>query len=154
MFANNEIGTIEPVKEIGAIAKKHDVIFHTDAVQAFGKVPIDVNDMNIDLLSASAHKLYGPKGVGMLYIRNKGVRTGWGKFIDPIMFGGGHEKNMRPSTVNVPGIAGFAKAVEIAMEEMPKEIENLPYFFYNHFPRQLLYLAWKIFELAHNHLST
>ncbi len=124
MFANNEIGTIEPVKEIGVIAKKHDVIFHTDAVQAFGKVPIDVNDMNIDLLSASAHKLHGPKGVGMLYIRNKGVRKGWGKFIEPIMFGGGHEKNIRPSTVNVPGIAGFAKAVEIAKEEMPKEIER------------------------------
>ncbi len=121
MFANNEIGTIEPMKEIGAVAKAHDIIFHTDAVQAFGKVPIDVNDMNIDLLSASAHKLYGPKGVGMLYIRNKGVREGWGKFIEPIMFGGGHERDMRPSTVNVPGIAGFAKAVELAKEEMEKE---------------------------------
>ena len=121
MFANNEIGTIESVKEIGAIAKKHDVIFHTDAVQAFGKVPIDVDDMNIDLLSASAHKLYGPKGVGMLYIRNKGVRKGWGKFIEPIMYGGGHERDMRPSTVNVPGIAGFAKAAELAKEEMDEE---------------------------------
>jgi len=124
MFANNEIGTIEPIKEIGAIAKKHDVIFHTDAVQAFGKIPIDVNDMNIDLLSASAHKLYGPKGVGMLYIRNKGVREGWGKFINPIMYGGDHEREMRPSTVNVPGIAGFAKAVEIAKEEMEKEMKR------------------------------
>jgi len=121
IFANNEIGTIEPVKEIGTIAKKHDVIFHTDAVQAFGKVPIDVDDMNIDLLSASAHKLYGPKGVGMLYIRNKGVREGWGKFIEPIMYGGGHERDMRPSTVNVPGIAGFAKAVELAEEELEEE---------------------------------
>lgn len=121
MFANNEIGTIEPVKEIGAIAKKHDVIFHTDAVQAVGKVPIDVDDMNIDLLSASAHKLYGPKGVGMLYIRNKGVRKGWGKFIEPIMYGGGHERDMRPSTVNTPGIAGFAKATELAKEEMEEE---------------------------------
>ncbi|MFX1427498.1 MAG: cysteine desulfurase NifS [Promethearchaeota archaeon] len=121
MFANNEIGTIEPIKEIGSIARKHDVIFHTDAVQAFGKVQIDVNEMNIDLLSASAHKLYGPKGVGMLYIRNKGVRKGWGKFIEPIMYGGGHERDMRPSTVNVPGIAGFAKAVEIAKEEMENE---------------------------------
>ncbi|MFX1530650.1 MAG: cysteine desulfurase NifS [Promethearchaeota archaeon] len=121
MFANNEIGTIEPIKEIGAVAKKHDVIFHTDAVQAFGKVPIDVEDMNIDLLSASAHKLYGPKGVGMLYIRNKGVRKGWGKFIEPIMYGGGHEREMRPSTVNIPGIAGFAKAVELAKEEMQEE---------------------------------
>ena len=124
MFANNEIGTIEPIKEIGEIAKKHDVIFHTDAVQAFGKVPINVDEMNIDLLSASAHKLYGPKGVGMLYIKNKGVREGWGKYIEPIMFGGGHERDMRPSTVNVPGIAGFAKAVELAMEEMKKEIKR------------------------------
>ena len=124
MFANNEIGTIEPIKEIGEIAKKHDVLFHTDAVQAFGKVPIDVEAMNIDLLSASAHKLYGPKGVGMLYLRNKGVREGWGKFIEPIMYGGGHERDMRPSTINVPGIAGFAKAVELAKSEMPKEIEE------------------------------
>ncbi len=123
MFANNEIGTIEPIKEIGAIAKKHDVLFHTDAVQAFGKVPIDIEAMNIDLLSASAHKLYGPKGVGMLYLRNKGIREGWGKFIEPIMYGGGHERDMRPSTINVPGIAGFAKAVELAKNEMPKEIE-------------------------------
>ena len=124
MFANNEIGTIEPIKEIGEIAKKHDILFHTDAVQAVGKVPIDVEAMNIDLLSASAHKLYGPKGVGMLYIRNKGVREGWGKYIEPIMFGGGHEKDMRPSTVNVPGIAGFAKAAELAKNEMPIEIEK------------------------------
>ncbi len=124
MFANNEIGTIEPIKEIGAIAKKHDVLFHTDAVQAFGKIPIDVEAMNIDLLSATAHKLYGPKGVGMLYLRNKGVREGWGKFIEPIMYGGGHEGDMRPSTINVPGIAGFAKAVELAKNEMPKEIEE------------------------------
>jgi cysteine desulfurase len=124
MSANNEIGTIQPIKEIGKIAKKNDVIFHTDAVQAFGKVPIDLNDMNIDLLSVSAHKLYGPKGVGMLYIRNKGVREGWGKFIRPIMYGGGHEREMRPSTVNVPGIAGFAKAVELAKEEMEAEAQR------------------------------
>jgi len=122
MFANNEIGTIEPIKEIGEIAKKHDVIFHTDAVQAFGKVPINLTEMNIDLLSASAHKLYGPKGVGMLYIKNRGIREDRGKYIEPIMFGGGHERDMRPSTVNVPGIAGFAKAVELAKEEMVKEI--------------------------------
>jgi len=124
MFANNEIGTIEPIKEIGAITKKHDIIFHTDAVQAFGKVPIDVDDMNIDLLSASAHKLYGPKGVGMLYIRNKGIKEGWGKFIKPMMYGGGHERDMRPSTVNVPGIAGFAKAVELAKVEMEEESQR------------------------------
>jgi len=123
MFANNEIGTLEPIKEIGALAKKHDVLFHTDAVQAFGKVPIDVEAMNIDMLSASAHKLYGPKGVGMLYLRNKGVRESGGEFIEPIMYGGGHERDMRPSTVNVPGIAGFAKAVELVKNEMPEEIE-------------------------------
>jgi cysteine desulfurase len=124
MFANNEIGTIQPMKEIGDIAKKHNVFFHTDAVQAFGKVPIDVNEMNIDLLSASAHKLYGPKGVGMLYIRNKGVKESWGKFIEPIMHGGGHERGMRPSTVNIPGIAGFAKAAEIAKKELYNEMER------------------------------
>ncbi len=124
IFANNEIGTIEPIKEIGAIAKKHNVIFHTDAVQAFGKLPIDVNEINIDLLSASAHKIYGPKGIGLLYIRNKGKKEGWGKYIQPLMFGGGHEKDMRPSTVAVPLITGFTKAVEIAKAEMAKEAER------------------------------
>jgi len=124
MFANNEIGTIEPIKEIGAIAKKHDVLFHTDAVQAIGKIPIDVNDMNIDLLSASAHKLYGPKGIGMLYIRNKGKRAGWGKYIEPIMHGGAHQRKMRPSTEPIPLMAGFAKAVELCKEEMTGEIER------------------------------
>jgi len=124
MFANNEIGTIEPIKEIGAISKEHDVIFHTDAVQAIGKVPIDVNEMNIDLLSSSAHKIYGPKGIGLLYIRNKGVRKGSGKYIEPILHGGGHEKGFRSSTVAVPLIAGFAKAIEIAKEEMAKEAER------------------------------
>jgi len=125
MFANNEIGTIEPIKEIGEIAKRNDILFHTDAVQAFGKVAIDVEEMNIDLLSASSHKLYGPKGVGMLYIRNQGTRKGWGKYIEPILHGGGHEKKMRPSTENIPGIAGFAKACEIAKEEMAVEAEKL-----------------------------
>ncbi len=124
MFANNEIGTLEPIKEIGTIAKKHDVLFHTDAVQAFGKVPIDINEMNIDMLSASAHKLYGPKGVGMLYIRNKGIKKGGSKYIEPLFHGGGHEKEMRPSTENVPGIAGFAKAVELCKEEMQKESQR------------------------------
>ena len=125
MFANNEIGTIEPIKDIGTIAKKHGILFHTDAVQAFGKIPIDVNKLNIDLLSASAHKIYGPKGVGMLYIRNKGIREGRGKFIQPLMYGGGHERDLRPSTVNVPGICAFAKAIELAKEEMPNEIQRL-----------------------------
>ena len=124
MFANNEIGTIEPIKEIGAIAKAHDIIFHTDAVQAFGKVPIDVNKMNIDLLSASAHKLYGPKGIGLLYMKNKGIKKGIGKYVSPIMWGGAHEKDMRPSTVAVPLIAGFAKAVELVNEEMHEEAER------------------------------
>jgi cysteine desulfurase len=124
MTANNEIGTIEPIEQIGRIAKDHDILFHTDAVQAFGKIPINVDEMNVDLLSASAHKIYGPKGVGMLYLRNKGIREGWGKYIEPLMHGGGHERDMRPSTVNVPGIAGFAKAAEIAKEEMPQEIER------------------------------
>ena len=124
MFANNEIGVIEPIKEIGAIANKHNVVFHTDAVQAFGKIPIDVDEMNIHLLSASAHKIYGPKGIGLLYIRNKGKKEGKGKYIQPLMFGGGHEKDMRPSTVAVPLIAGFAKAAEIAKAEMDKEAER------------------------------
>ena len=124
MFANNEIGTIQQIEEIGKIVKKHDIIFHTDAVQAFGKIPIDVKAMNIDLLSASAHKLYGPKGVGMLYMRNKGLRTNGEKYIEPILFGGGHEWDMRPSTVNVPGIAGFAKAVELVKAEMDIEAKR------------------------------
>jgi len=125
MFANNEIGTIEPIKAIGEIAKDHNILFHTDAVQAFGKLQIDVNDLKIDLLSASAHKLYGPKGVGLLYLRNKGMKKGIGKYCRPLMLGGGHEKGMRPSTENVPGIAGFAKAVDIARKEMTQEIKRL-----------------------------
>ncbi|MHA1803581.1 MAG: cysteine desulfurase NifS [Promethearchaeota archaeon] len=125
MFANNEIGTIEPIKEIGEIAKSHDVFFHTDAVQAFAKIPLDVQEMNIDLLSASSHKIYGPKGVGMLYIRDGGKGKKGGKYIEPLMEGGGHENKMRPSTENVPGIAGFAKAVEIAKNELHVEAERL-----------------------------
>ncbi len=124
MFANNEIGTIEPIKEIGKIAREHDIIFHTDAVQAFGKIPINVDELNIDLLSASAHKIYGPKGVGLLYMRNKGYRDKRKKYMEPLMYGGGHERDWRPSTVNVPGIAGFAKAVEICEQEMAQEIER------------------------------
>jgi cysteine desulfurase len=124
MFANNEIGTIEPIKEIGAIAKEHNIIFHTDAVQAFGKVPIDVEEMNIDLLSASAHKIYGPKGIGLLYMKNKGIKKEIGRYIRPIMWGGGHEKDMRPSTVAVPLIAGFAEAAELAKEEMSVEAQR------------------------------
>ena len=111
MFANNEIGTIEPIKEIGAVCKAHNVFFHTDAVQAFGQVPINVDEMNIDLLSASGHKLNGPKGIGFLYIR-KGVK------IENVIHGGGQERGLRAGTTNTPGIMGLAKATEIAMATM------------------------------------
>ena len=111
MTANNEIGTIEPIREIGAIARKHKVLFHTDAVQAYGQIPIDVDRDNIDLLSASGHKLGAPKGIGFLYIRN-GVR------IDPLIHGGGQERGIRGGTSNVPGIIGFGKAAEIAARDM------------------------------------
>ena len=115
MTANNEIGTIEPIREIGAIARKHKVLFHTDAVQAYGQVPINVDEDNIDLLSASGHKLGGPKGVGFLYIRN-GVR------IDPLIHGGGQERGIRGGTSNVPAIIGFGKAAEIAKRDMDAHI--------------------------------
>lgn len=116
MFANNEIGTIEPIAEIGKIAKKHGVLFHTDAVQAFGHVPIDVQEMNIDMLSASGHKLNGPKGIGLMYIR-KGIKIG------SFIHGGAQERHRRAGTHNVPGIVGFAKAVELAKRDMDKRIE-------------------------------
>lgn len=111
MFANNEIGTIEPVREIGAIAKKHGVLFHTDAVQAFGHVPVSVDELNIDLLSASAHKFHGPKGVGFLYMRNS-VKLG------AYLHGGAQERSRRAGTSNVPGIIGMAKAAELAAAHM------------------------------------
>ena len=114
IHASNEIGTIQPIKEIGRICRKRGVLFHTDAVQSFGKIPIDVNSMNIDLLTASSHKMYGPKGVALLFVR-KGVR------IEPILHGGGQERGFRSSTVNIPGIVGFAKACQIAKREMKKE---------------------------------
>ena len=111
MYANNEIGTIEPVEEIGRIAREHEVLFHTDAVQAVGKLPIDLKKLPVDLLALSSHKLYGPKGVGALYIRN-GVK------LQPIIHGGGHEKGLRSSTLNVPGIVGLGKACELAGKRM------------------------------------
>lgn len=117
MAANNEIGTIEPIEEIGKICKEKGVLFHTDAAQALGKIEIDVNKMNIDLMSLSAHKLYGPKGMGALYIRSKNPRV---KVI-PQIDGGGHERGFRSGTLNVPGIAGFGKACEIAASEMESE---------------------------------
>lgn len=117
MFANNEIGTIEPIKEIGAIAHEHGILFHTDAVQAYAQIPIDVEDMNIDMLSASGHKLNGPKGIGFLYIR-KGVK------IRSLIHGGAQERARRAGTENVPGIVGLGKAVEIAMATMEERIKH------------------------------
>lgn len=126
MFANNEIGTIEPIEEIGRIAHEHGILFHTDAVQAFGQLPIDLDEMNIDLLSASAHKIYGPKGVGLLYLSPKASR------IRSLIHGGGQERNKRAGTENVPGIAGFGKACELAAssinERMQKESALRDYF--------------------------
>lgn len=117
MFANNEIGTIQPIKEIGEIAKKHDILFHTDAVQAYGQIPINVDEYHIDMLSASGHKLNGPKGIGFLYIR-KGVKIG------SFIHGGAQERHRRAGTENVPGIVGFGKAVEIAIETMKERTEK------------------------------
>ena len=117
MFANNEIGTIEPIKEIGEIAHKHGILFHTDAVQAFGQVPINVDEMNIDMLSSSGHKLNGPKGIGFLYIR-KGVK------IRSFVHGGAQERKRRAGTENVPGIVGFGKAVELAVASMDDRIRK------------------------------
>ena len=121
MFANNEIGVIQPVAEIGKICRERGVLFHTDGVQAVGKVPIDVNKMNIDLMSITAHKLYGPKGVGALYVRRKNPRVQISAIID----GGGHERGMRSGTLNVAGIVGLGKACAIASEEMAQEAKKL-----------------------------
>jgi cysteine desulfurase len=121
MFANNEIGTIEPIEEIGKICAEMNVLFHTDAAQALGKIPIDVQEMNIDLMSMSAHKLYGPKGVGALFIKKKMPKIK----IVPIIDGGGHENGLRSGTLNVPGIVGFGKACEIAKNEMKEESKRL-----------------------------
>jgi cysteine desulfurase len=121
MAANNEIGVLQPVAEIGKICRERGVIFHTDATQAVGKVPVDVNKQNIDILSISAHKMYGPKGVGALYVRRKNPRVQISAIID----GGGHERGMRSGTLNVPGIVGLGKACALAMEEMPEETRKL-----------------------------
>jgi len=118
MFANNEIGTIQPIAEIGKIAKEKGIYFHTDAVQAIGNVKIDVNELNIDLLSLSAHKFYGPKGIGALYIR-QGVK------IDPLISGGAQERNRRAGTENVPYIVGLGKAIELAYENIDEHNEKL-----------------------------
>jgi cysteine desulfurase len=121
MYANNEIGAVQPIAEIGAIAKEKGVFFHVDGVQAAGKIPVDVNKDNIDLLSLTAHKLYGPKGVGALYVRRRNPRVQ----LSPIIDGGGHERGMRSGTLNVPGIVGFGKACEICQNEMPEESVRL-----------------------------
>jgi cysteine desulfurase len=118
MHANNEIGTIQPIADIGKIAREKNIYFHTDAVQTVGKIPVNVEELNVDMLSLSSHKLYGPKGVGALYLR-KGVR------IEPIMYGGGHERGIRPGTENVPGIVGLGKACSIAKKNLQRDAQKL-----------------------------
>jgi cysteine desulfurase len=121
MFANNETGVIQPIAEIGAICRENGALFHCDAVQAFGKVPIDVQEMNIDLLSMSAHKIYGPKGVGALYVRRRKPRVR----LSPQIHGGGHERGNRSGTLNVPGIVGFGTAARLANETMASEAARI-----------------------------
>lgn len=121
MTANNEVGTIAPIADIGRIAREHEVLFHTDATQAVGHIPVDVEAMNIDLLSMSAHKLYGPQGVGALYVRKRRPRVR----LVPILHGGGHERGMRSGTMNLPGIVGLGWAVEIARREMKSEMRRV-----------------------------
>jgi cysteine desulfurase len=118
MHANNEIGTVQPIEEIGKIAKEHGIKFHTDAVQSFGKIEVDVEKLNVDLLSLSSHKLNGPKGVGAIYIR-KGTR------LVPLIHGGGQERGIRAGTENVPGIVGFGKACELASQQLEEHYEKL-----------------------------
>lgn len=118
MHVNNEVGTIQPIKEIGKLARERGIVFHTDAVQSVGKLPVNVDDLGVDLLSASGHKIYGPKGIGCLYIR-KGTK------INPILYGGAQERKRRPGTENMPGIVGFGRAAELAGQELESEMERL-----------------------------
>jgi cysteine desulfurase len=121
MTANNEIGVIQPIAEIGAIAKEKGILFHTDAVQAVGKIPFNVIDLKVDMASISAHKMYGPKGVGALYVRRRNPRV----LLAPLIDGGGHERGMRSGTLNVPGIVGFGKAAELCKQEMESDTKRL-----------------------------
>lgn len=120
MYANNEIGVVHPIREIGAVCKERGVLFHTDGVQAAGKIPVNVIEDNIDLMSVTGHKMYGPKGVGALYVRRRNPRVQ----LTAQMDGGGHERGMRSGTLNVPGIAGFGEAAEISQKEMASEMER------------------------------
>ena len=124
MAANNEIGVLHPIKEIGRLAHEKGIFFHTDATQAVGKVPTDVEEMNIDLLSLSGHKIYGPKGAGALYVRRRNPRVR----LAPVVHGGGHERGMRSGTLNVPGIVGLGMACELCQKEMSAEMERLKKF--------------------------
>ncbi|WMW21944.1 cysteine desulfurase NifS [Methanolobus mangrovi] len=118
MHANNEVGTIQPIKEIGQIAKKNNIYFHTDAVQSVGKIPVNVDDLGVDMLSISSHKIHGPKGVGVLYVRK-------GTTIEPIVFGGNHENGMRSGTENIPGIVGIGKAMILAKERLDADSKHM-----------------------------
>jgi len=141
MAANNEIGVLQPLAEIGELCRSHEIVFHTDAAQAIGKIPLDVQAMKIDLMSLTAHKVYGPKGIGALYVRRRNPRVQ----IAPQQHGGGHERGMRSGTLYTPQIVGFGKAVEIALEEQETESDRL---------RQLTLLLWKqLSQLPGIHLN-
>jgi cysteine desulfurase len=136
MAANNEIGTLSPLFEIGRMTRKHEVLFHTDAAQAVGYIPIDVQKMNIDLLSISGHKIYGPKGVGALYRRRSNPRVN----LAPVIYGGGHERGLRSGTLNVPGIVGMGEAIQLAMSDLKKadkKYRTLTGLFYEHLKKQI-----------------
>ena len=152
MTANNEIGVLQPIADIAAIAKEKGILFHTDAVQAAGKIPLNVNDLKVDLASLSAHKMYGPKGVGALFVRRRNPRV----LLAEQISGGGHERGMRSGTLNVPGIVGFGKAAELARLEMPTESERLrslrdDFFFFNDTATTEIYTNGSMdYRLPHN----